>query len=72
MEVPEMDGFNKKGAAQVLLGLATGATGENLQNIVDGAAKLFHGDVQGMLTTAIPRVFRDAMKGVTLVTSTER
>ena len=68
LEVPEMDGFNKKGAAQVLLGLATGATGENLQNLVDGAAKFMHGDVQGFLTTAIPRVFRDAMKGVSLAT----
>jgi hypothetical protein len=68
LEVPEMDGFNKKGAAQVLLGLTTGATGENLANLVDGAGKFMNGDVGGFLHTAIPRPFRDAYKGIELAT----
>jgi hypothetical protein len=68
LEVPEMSGFNKQGAAQVLLGLATGATGENLQNLVDGLGKFMQGDVPGFLKAAAPRPFRDVYKGVEAAT----
>ena len=68
LEVPEMNGFNKEGAAQVLLGLATGATGENLQNLVDGVGKLTHGDWGGFLKAAAPRPFRDVYKGIDAAT----
>jgi hypothetical protein len=66
--MPEMEGFTKKGAAQVLLGLATGATGENLQSQVEGWAALTHGDWQGFATKVIPRVFRDVAKGASIAT----
>jgi hypothetical protein len=69
LEIPEMSGFSKDGAGQVLLGLMTGATGENLQNLVAGLAKLTHGDWRGGMELAIPRVFRDAMKGADIATS---
>lgn len=68
LEVPEMNGFNKEGAAQVMLGLATGATGENLQNLVDGVGKLTHGDWGGFLKAAAPRPFRDVYKGIDAAT----
>jgi hypothetical protein len=68
MEMPEANGFTKEGAGQVLLGLATGATGENLQNMVKGAAAITHGDVGGFLTGIMPRPIRDAIKGVNIAT----
>jgi hypothetical protein len=66
LEIPEMDGFDKKGAAQVLLGLATGATGENLANMVDGVAKFHNGDIAGTLKAMLPRVVRDPVKAFDL------
>jgi hypothetical protein len=68
LEVPEMEAFNKKGAGEVLLGLATGATGENLQNLVDGASKFLHGDWGGTMKAMAPRPFRDIYKGISAAT----
>jgi hypothetical protein len=65
LEMPEMSGFNKKGMQDLLFGLATGATGENLSTMVDGAGKLLNGDVSGFLGV-LPRVLRDAMKAAEL------
>jgi hypothetical protein len=52
----------------VLLGLATGATGENLQNLVDGASKFLHGDWGGTMKAMAPRPFRDIYKGIDAAT----
>lgn len=67
LNIPEMDGFNKKGAAQVLLGLATGASGENLTSLVDGLSKLTQqGDWHGAMNTMLPRSARDVSKAIGL------
>jgi hypothetical protein len=65
LEIPEMTSFGKEGAGQVLLGLATGATGENLETSWGGFTKLMHGDLSG-LQDLIPRPIRDAMKAYNL------
>jgi hypothetical protein len=62
LEMPEMSSFDKGGIAQVVMGLATGATGENLVNVVDGLRKALSGDVLGAATTALPRPIRDVVK----------
>jgi len=68
LEIPEMDSFDKSGAGEVLLGLATGATGEDLQDMVDGVSKAAHLDLGGAFKAMMPRPFRDAFKAQQLAT----
>jgi hypothetical protein len=68
MEIPEMASFDKDGFGKVMLGLAMGATGENLENLWSGMMKGIQGDWGGALVTALPRPFRDAMKAANLAT----
>ena len=61
-EIPEMSSFDKDGVGQVLLGMALGASGENLQSAWGGVMKILQGDILGGVQAAIPRPFRDVMK----------
>jgi hypothetical protein len=65
MEMPELSNFGKKGITEALMHLVTGATGENLANIMEGAGKLAQGDFGG-LKNALPRVIRDPYKAIQL------
>jgi len=66
LEVPEMSTFDKKGMEDVLVGLATGATGENLAAIVDGLNKTLAGDPTSGIKALLPRPARDVMKAIDL------
>jgi hypothetical protein len=66
LEIPEMSSFDKSGAEDVLFGLMTGATGENLVNVMTGVDKLMQGDILGGVQAAIPRPLRDVMKASNL------
>lgn len=69
LEIPEMRSFDKAGAAEVLIGAALGASGENLTNIVDGLRKFRDGDVMGGMISAMPRLARDITKAYKLDTT---
>jgi hypothetical protein len=62
LEIPEMSSFDKSGAGEVLTGLMTGATGENLANAFAGFTKFLQGDIPGGAQAMIPRPLRDIMK----------
>jgi hypothetical protein len=68
LEIPEMPSFDAAGAGEMIAGVMTGATGENLANIVDGLGKLARGDVLGGVQAAIPRPIRDVIKAGKLAT----
>ena len=66
LEMPDMKSFDADGAKDLLFGLATGATGENLENVITGFEKILQGDPLGGIQAAIPRPFRDLMKASNL------
>ena len=65
LELPDLDSFDSKGLIKAVGTMAAGAAGQDAANMVQGATRLWHGDMGGF-QDLVPRVLRDPLKAVAL------